>query len=92
MWATSSIAMPPDPHDYGPEHSGSFVILRADGFAYLVTIEPPLPTGEGAPRSYGSKNEAWVAARGLFSDFRLPFQDETEGHFGRRNALKNSSE
>lgn len=84
--------MPPDPHDYGPEHSGPVVILRADSDSYVVAVEPPLPTGLGAPRTYGAKNDAWAAARCLFTDFRLPFRDETEGHFGRRNACKNSDE
>lgn len=73
-------------------YSGPFVTLRADGPAFSVSIEPRLPTGEGQPRTFGSKHEAWGAARDLWTANRLPFADETEGHFGHRNAAKYSDE
>ena len=83
--------MPPEREEPEP-YNGRFVILRSEGYSFTVAIEPPLPTGEGQPRTFGSKHEAWGAARDLWSLNRLPFCDETEGHFGHRNAAKYSDE
>ena len=70
--------MPPDRHDYGPIHRGSYVVLRPIGDEiYQVAVEPPLPTGVGAARSYGSKHEAWGEARWLWQSLKLPFRDMT---------------
>lgn len=72
-----------DPHDYGPEFSGSFVILRPVGDCYLVEIAPPPPSGEGAARSFGSKHEAWGEARHLWQSLKLPFRDMTVNQIAR---------
>ena len=61
----------------------SFVTLRPDGLRYAVAIEPRLPTGEGEPRSFVCKSEAWAEARSLWSDHRLGFRDFTDGCTGR---------
>ena len=69
--------MPPEealPYD------GPYVCIRPDGPAYTVMIDPPLPTGEGVARSFGSKVEAWSAAQFLWSQHRLPLRDFTDGH------------
>ncbi len=69
--------MPHDPHDYGPEHSGSFVVLRPVGDCYRVAVEPPMPTGDAEPRSFASKHDAWGEARWLWQSLKLPFRDLT---------------
>ncbi|MBW4330048.1 hypothetical protein KY084_04065 [Stakelama sp. CBK3Z-3] len=84
--------MRPDPHDYGPPNAGSFVVLRPVGLAYLVTVEPPLADGADRSGTYSDKDSGWGAARALWTDLRLPFRDETEGHFGNHNAKKFAEE
>jgi hypothetical protein len=67
-----------------PRYSGPFVCIRpVDGFSWSVGIEPILSTGEGEPRTYGSKSEAFGAARALWSDHRLPCRDMTVGETAR---------
>lgn len=56
-----------------------FVVIRPDGASYTVAIEPPPLTGGGDPRTYGSKHEAFGAARDLWTHHRLPCLDLTEG-------------
>lgn len=73
-------------------YNGPFVVLRAAEPRYVVLVEPPRSDGAGAPRSYACKHSAWGAARTLWCDLRLPFRDETEGHFGNTNARKDQRE
>lgn len=75
--------MRPDPHDYGPLHGGSFVVLRSEGDTYRVAVEPSLQTGEGAARSYVSKHDAWGEARWLWQSLKLPFRDMTVSQTAR---------
>lgn len=58
-------------------YSGPFVTIRPDGMEYIVAIEPTLPTGEGKPRAFGSKHEAFGAAQALFAAHKLPCRDMT---------------
>ena len=77
--------MPPDGDDTEPPYSGPFVVIAPKGLSYSVAIEPPLPCGAGSPRTYGSKHEAFGAARVLWTQFSLPLQDLTDGKWGPRN-------
>lgn len=70
--------LPPPPYD------GPFCVIRPEGALYTVTIEPLLPTGEGAPLSYGSKHEAWGAMLSWCQQFGLPLIDFTDGKVGSR--------
>ena len=58
-----------------PQYEGPYCVIRPDGFTYTVAIEPVLATGEGSPRSYGSKHEAFGAARDLWTRNKLPVLD-----------------
>lgn len=62
-----------------PSYPGPFVTIRPDGVSYAVAIEPPPATGDGDPRTYGSKHEAFGAARDLWTRLKLPCLDLTEG-------------
>ena len=76
--------MPPDEEEPRPRYSGPFVcIRRVDGFAWSVGIEPILPTGEGEPRTFGSKHEAWGQMLCLVSRHRLPLHDFTVSETAR---------
>ena len=76
--------MPADEEEPRPRYTGPFVCVRPAGdFLWSVGIEPILPTGEGEPRTYGSKSEAFGAARALWSDHRLPLLDLTVGGTAR---------
>ena len=65
-----------------PPYAGSYVTIRPDGLHYIVSIEPLLATGEGAPRSFDNKHEAFGVARDLWCDHRLPLLDLTDGYVG----------
>lgn len=70
--------MPPDDQ---PPYDGPFVVIAPEGLTYTVKIEPsPLPSGDGEPRTYGSKHEAFGAAQALWSAHKLPCRDLTDGH------------
>lgn len=75
--------MPPDWEEPRPRYSGPFVCIRPLGLDYEVSIIPVLPTGEGEPRTYGSKIEAFGAARDLWTEHRLPCRDMTIGDVAR---------
>lgn len=69
--------MPPEEQPR-PRYTGPFVTIRPAGdLAWSVCIEPILPTGEGRPRTYGSKHEAFGAARVLWTEHGLPLRDMT---------------
>ena len=63
-----------------PRYDGPFVVIEPVGRSYRVETRPILPTGEGSPRTYGSKHEAFGAARDLWTAQRLPLLDMTDGH------------
>lgn len=69
-----------DDDDLGPP--GPVVVLIADGDAYAVLIDPPLPCGDHR-RSCSTKQEAWHEARELWSRFKLGFSDRTRLSYGR---------
>lgn len=46
-----------------PPYTGPFVVIRPVGIDWTVGIEPALPTGQGAARTYSSKHEAFGADR-----------------------------
>jgi len=77
--------MPPDGEEPRRRYAGPFVVIRAEaeGFAYQVSVEPILPTGEGEPRTFASKHEAFGAARDLWTQHRLPCRDMTIGEVAR---------
>ena len=68
-------------HDRAEEpelpYDGPFVVIEPVGLAYQVETRPVLPTGEGSPRSYATKHEAFGAARDLWTTHRLPLLDLT---------------
>lgn len=65
-------------------YNGPLVVIRpAPPRGYHVMIEPRLPTGEGEPRYFTCKSEAWSAAQGFWTRHRLGCRDETDGHVGR---------
>ena len=72
--------MPPDETERQPAYTGPFVVIRPTGADYTVAIEPVLPTRAGEPQAFGSKHEAWGAARALWTDHQLPVLDLTDGH------------
>lgn len=63
-----------------PSYSGPFVVIEPVGQDYRVETRPLLPSGEGSPRTFGSKHEAFGAARALWTAHRLPLLDLTDGH------------
>ena len=75
--ATSSIAMHADEESPEPPYSGAYVVIEPEGLSYCVEVDPPLPGGEGSRRTYGSKHEAFGAARDLWTAHRLPVLDKT---------------
>ena len=64
-------------------YNGPYVTVRPIGTTYAVAIEPPLPTGDGEPRTFGSKHEAFGAARELWTANRLPLRDFTVSETAR---------
>lgn len=82
--ATSSIAMQNEEEAH-PPYDGPFVIIEPDGLYYCVEIAPHLPCGEGARRAYGSKHEAFGAARDLWTRHGLPVMDKTDPKKGPRS-------
>lgn len=66
--------------DVGPP--APVVVLIAEGDAYAVLIDPPLPCGDHR-RSCATKQDAWHEARELWSRFKLGFSDHTRLGFGR---------
>ena len=78
--------MRPDEEEPHPRYSGPFVCIRPAGdLEWTVSIEPILPTGEGEPRTYASKHEAFGAARELWSEHKLPCRDMTVSETARAN-------
>ncbi|MXP48437.1 hypothetical protein GRI43_13670 [Altererythrobacter luteolus] len=77
-----------------PRYKGPFVVIEPVGFAYTVSINPAPASGVGAPRTFGSKHEAFGAARDLWTANRLPLRDMTLGqvaaHSARKGARKKS--
>lgn len=73
----------PDGEEPRPRYSGPFVVIRPDGLDYIVGVEPVLPNGEGQPRAFSSKHEAFGAARDLWTEHRLPVRDCTIGDVAR---------
>lgn len=69
------------------EPSGPRVVLRPDGDAFVVLIEPPLADGDHRACFY-EKDSAWACARDLWCAHRLGFVDESDGHGGRANASR----
>ena len=67
-----------------PPYPGSWVTLEPEGATYCVEIAPDLPSGEGARRAYGSKHEAFGAARDLWTRHALPVMDKTDPKKGPR--------
>lgn len=67
-----------------PPYSGAFVVIEPEGHCYRVETRPLLPTGEGSPRTYGSKHEAFGAARDLWTAHRLPLLDLSDAKIGPR--------
>lgn len=75
--------MPPERD--GETYCGPFVIVRPDPPGYTILIEPRLPTGEGAPRHFRCKLDAFAAAAAWWTKWRLPCRDETERNVNRSN-------
>lgn len=68
------------PLDEGPRYRGGWVKFDGDGITYAVWVDPVLPTGEGTPRLFGSKHEAWGHARALACNLGLPLRDLTDSN------------
>lgn len=81
--------MPHDEEEPRSRYSGPFVCIRpVDGFSWSVGIEPILPTGEGEPRTYGSKHEAWGQMLSHARAHRLPVRDFTVSETARAHGEK----
>ena len=68
-----------------PPYDGPFVVIEPDGLSYCVEIAPALPCGEGSRRAYGTKHEAFGAARDLWTRHSLPVMDKTDPKKGPRS-------
>jgi hypothetical protein len=64
-------------------YTGPFVTIRPEGQDYIVAIQPVLPSGEGEPRAFGSKNEAWWQVLTFARAHRLPVRDLTVSETAR---------
>lgn len=74
----------PQRHEVEVPYTGPTVVVRQlEPNLYQVSIEPRLPSGEGEPRQYRSKCEAYSAAQVLWVRHRLGCRDEVEGQIGR---------
>ena len=71
-----------------PPYDGPFVVIEPVGLAYQVETRPVLPTGEGSPRLYGCKSQAFGAARDLWTPNRLPLLDLTVPETARAHREK----
>ena len=71
-----------------PPYTGPYVVIEPVGLAYQVETRPVLPNGEGSPRSYSSKHEAFGAARDLWTAHRLPLLDLTVPETARAHREK----
>lgn len=60
-----------------PPYTGPWVKFDGDGLTYSAWIEPPLPTGEGSARTFGSKCEGWWQVLEWARSHRLPVRDLT---------------
>ena len=76
------------PSDVEPPYRGPFVTIRPEGPAYTVGIEPPMPSGKVGPRSFATKDDAWGAARELWTANRLPQLDLTVAETARAHSEK----
>ena len=60
-----------------------FVTIRHDPPGWTVAIEPRLPNGEGEPRKFPCKSQAFHAASQLWTTHKIGLIDFTEGTTGR---------
>ena len=74
------------PLDDGPLYNGPYVTVRPVGIEWMVAIEPAPKTGAGEPRTFGSKHEAFGAARELWTANRLPLRDFTVSETARAHS------
>lgn len=69
--------------DESETYTGPFVVMSDDADGFHVSVEPP-PTGcEPCILTFASKDEAWRAARDLWTAGKLPFRDLTVGNTAR---------
>ena len=78
--------MPPDEDELRPRYTGPFVTIRPDGASYIVAILPVLSTGEGEPRAFSSKQDAWWQVMTYASAHRLPLLDLTVAETARAHS------
>lgn len=69
--------MLPEGEEPRPRFASPFVTIRPDGASYTVAISPVLPTGEGEPRTFSSKQDAWWQVLTFARAHRLPVRDFT---------------
>lgn len=81
--------MQPDEEEPRSRYSGPFVCIRLAGdLAWSVSIEPILANGEGQPRTFASKHEAFGQARSWWTEHKLPCRDMTVSETARANREK----
>lgn len=64
-----------------PPYDGAFVVIEPIPVGYRVRLE--LPPGCDLSRACPSKDEAWLWAQCLWSTFKLPIRDFTNGMVAR---------
>jgi hypothetical protein len=68
--------------DEAEPYRGPFVVIEPEPHGhYRVSIDPM--TGLDLSRRFDGKNAAWSYARDLWSIFRLPLRDLTDGNVAR---------
>ena len=64
-------------------YRGSFVVMTDDADGFHVSVEPPPVGSEPCTLTFTSKDDAWRAARDLWTVGKLPFRDLTIGRNSR---------
>ena len=64
-------------------YRGPFVVLAPDPLGFRVSIEPPPIEGQHCTLVLATKDDAWRAARDLWTAGKLPFRDLTESNTAR---------
>jgi hypothetical protein len=76
--------------DDTPIYDGPLIVLAPVAGRFRVSIEPGT-SARGLERVFPSKDEAWAFAQRLWTEFRLPLRDLSEGNLARMQHLGEQS-